>query len=70
MNEFYEVSTCDGDDFFFKSRDKAHEYLWQYYLNTCSGNESDEDIANARKELDEFSEIQSVGYVYTVGFED
>ena len=69
MNEFYSVVFDDGEEFFFRNRDHAHEFLWQTYLNNC-GDESDEDRAKAKQELNDFSLIQGIGVVYTNGFED
>ena len=69
-NEFYSVSIDDGEEYFFKSRDKAHAFLWQTYLNNCAGFESEEDIQKAREELNDFSTIQGIGAVFTFGFED
>ena len=70
MNEFYVVSFEYGELYFFKNRDKAHDFLWQSYLNNLSGWETDADINKAKEELNEFSMIDGIGSIWTDGFED
>lgn len=70
MNEFYAVGLANNEICFFRNRDNARTFLWKTYLHLTTGNESDEEIEKARAELNEFSEIEGVGRIYTTGFED
>ena len=75
MNEFYEVkfddTTCVDSDrsHFFKSKDKAFEYLWQVYLKTW-GDCSEEELEDAKYELFNWYSIADVGEVIVRGFDD
>ena len=70
MNEFYAVIFYGGDEFFFKDREKAFAFLWQTFLNSLTGRESEVFIAEARNEMYEFYIINNFGEVRVVGFED
>ena len=67
--EFYCVAFDYGDDFYFKSRERAKEFLWQTYLVRCP-HETEEDNLKAMEELQEDGSIQAIGIVYTYDFED
>lgn len=75
MNEFYEVKFDDGTcvdadrSHFFKSKDKAFEYLWQVYLN-ARGDCSQEELDDAKYELFNWYAIFDFGEVIVRGFED
>lgn len=75
MNEFYEVKFDDGTcvdadrSHFFKSKDKAFEYLWQVYLN-ARGDCSQEELDDTKYELFNWYAIFDFGEVIVRGFED
>lgn len=68
-NEFYCVNLDSGVDEFFKNKDNAYARLWQEYLNCC-GDESEEQMQEAQKELYELNYITGIGILYVFGFED
>lgn len=68
---FYEVHVFNGEKWlFFKEIDNALDALWQAYLRQMNGDETDEEIDDAKKELEAFWMIESVGIIYTRGFSD
>ena len=70
MKEFYSVEFDNRDVVYFKDRTKALEFLWQEYINSLYGDESDEEIDVARNELNIYDEILGFGGVYTECFKD
>lgn len=69
-NEFYNVNLDDGENYYFKNKDNAFNFLWQVYLDNCADRETDEQIKEAKHQLYEFYLIDGVGIIYVVGFED
>lgn len=70
MSEFYCVCIDDGTMYFFKDKDNARNFLWQAYLDNCSGYETDEDLAKAKMQLNMIDMITGIGVLAVSGFED
>lgn len=68
-NEFYCVHLEYGEDYYFKDKDKAYDFLWQTYLNNCTY-ESDDEMRDAKEQLNFFSYIEGIGDLRVCGFED
>ena len=67
--EFYCVAFDYGDDFHFRSLERAKEFLWLTYLERCP-HETEEEKLAAMDELQLLRGIQGIGDVYTYEFED
>ena len=74
MREFYSVCFDNGEVLFFKNKDEARACLWQNFLNTMDGYETQEDwdrkIENAKYDFDNLDLISGVGILYVEHFED
>ena len=68
-NEFYCVAMANGENYFFKDKDKAFSFLWQQFLN-ANGHWSDADLKDAKDELFNWYMIENFGEVEVCGFED
>lgn len=68
-NKFYLVSLDNGIEYYFKDRDKAHDALWNIYLNNCKYETEDEN-QEAFEQLNNSSLIDGIGIIYCVHFED
>ena len=73
MNEFYEVIFEDGAYFdnphFFKTKINAFNYLWQAYLEVC-GDRTEEELMDAKAEMNHYYYIEGFGEVIVRGLED
>ena len=70
MNEFYEVKLyTDGQYYYFKSKDKAFNFLWQEYL-AAHGDCTEGELNDAKYELFNWYYIDGFGEVLVRGFED
>ena len=67
--EFYCVGFDWGDDFYFRSYEKAKEFMWNYYTEHFD-NESEKEHEDAMTELQTIRSIQGIGVIYTYEFED
>ena len=74
QNEFYEVIFEDGAysdnrPHFFKTKYNAFYYLWQAYLKVY-GDRTEEELMDAKAEMNDYYYIEGFGEVIVRGFED
>ena len=70
-NEFYAVKFLhDGDVYYFKSRDKAFDFLWQEFLNLYAADYTDVQLEEIKKDMYYWYQLGDFGGVYVCGFED
>lgn len=69
MKTFYEVNFEWSHSLYFKEYGHAKDALWDFYLENCA-NETDEQKADAQRQLDECDFIEGIGYIYYYEFED
>ena len=69
-NEFYAVELSRNDFYFFKSKDKAFEFLWQEYLNEYAVERTQEELAAIKEDMYFWYAIDDFGSVVVCGFED
>ncbi len=70
QNEFYEVHIMHNSPFFFKSKDKAFEFLWQEFLDAYADEYTEEGLAVVKEDMNYYYQIKDFGEVLVRGFED
>jgi hypothetical protein len=70
MGEFYTV-VIDSDltTRYFKNRDNAFAYLWQEYLNEFADMYTEEELEDAKEELNYLWVLGDFGFIEVCGFE-
>lgn len=69
-NEFYAVEFPGDSFYFFKSKDKAFEFLWQEFLNIHVLDYSEEELEQKKEDMNYWYQIDDFGAVHVCGFED
>jgi len=69
-NEFYCAYFDNGEQYFFRNKDKAFDCVWQQFLNANAGYLEEIDLKEARVELYELYFIEGFGGVGVCGFQD